>query len=85
MFKKLIALDPNKGSMIDDITTKILLGASDIICNPLTDIYNNSKNLKKFPESLKTADVTPLPKDREKDNKKKYRPVSLTPIFFQNI
>ena len=30
---------------------------------------------------MKTADVTPIHKDKEKDNKKNYRPVSLTPIL----
>ena len=54
---------------------------NDIICKPLTSIYNNAKNQEKFPSCLKTADVTPLPKDKEKDNKKIYRPVSLTPIL----
>ncbi|HAO14364.1 MAG TPA: hypothetical protein DDE71_02180, partial [Tenacibaculum sp.] len=31
--------------------------------------------------AFKNADVTGLPKTRDKQNKKKYRPVSLTPIF----
>ena len=81
MFSKINSLDATKGCMKDDFPTKLLLGTSDIICKPLTKIYNKAKNSEQFPSALKTADVTPLPKDRERDNKKKYRPVSLTPIL----
>jgi hypothetical protein len=67
--------------MKDDFPIKLLLGTNDIICKPLKSIYNNAKTSEKYPGSLKTADVTPLPKDKDKGNKKKYRPVSLTPIL----
>ena len=80
-FKKIISLDPSKACMKDDIPTKVLLGTGDIVSSSLTTIFNDSKNVGTYPGSLKTADVTPLPKGREKNNKKKYRPVSLTPIL----
>ena len=80
-YKILTSLDGSKGRMKDDFPTEILLGTSDIICKPLNIMCNNAKKSEKFPGPLKTADVTPLPKDREKDNKKKYRPVSLTSIL----
>jgi retron-type reverse transcriptase len=67
--------------MKGDLPTKILLATNDILTPKLTKIFNDTKNREKFPSCLKMADVTPLPKDREKDNKKKYRPVSLTPIM----
>ena len=51
------------------------------ITNTFTLSTLDEKKSEKFPSSLKTADVTPLPKDKEKDNKKKYRPISLTPIL----
>ena len=81
MFKKIISLDANKGCMKDDIPVKLLLGTNDIVCEHLSIIYNNAKNLEEFPQCLKTADITPLPKAGEKDSKKNYRPVSLTPIL----
>ena len=81
MFKIIKSLDEKKASMKGDIPTKMLLATNDIITPELTKIFNEAKNMEKFPSCLKTADVTPLPKDREKDNKKKYRPVSLTPIM----
>jgi retron-type reverse transcriptase len=80
-FSKINSLDPKKSCMKNDIPIKFLLGTNDIICKPLANIYNTAKNSEQFPSSLKTADVTPLPKDREKDNKNKYRPVTLTPIL----
>ena len=80
-FKKIISLDPSKACMKDDIPTKVLLGTGDIVSSSLTTIFNNGKNNGTYPGPLKTADVTPLPKGREKNDKKKYRPVSLTPIL----
>ena len=67
--------------MKDDIPTKVLLGTGDIVSSSLTTIFNNAKSEGIYPGPLKTADVTPLPKTREKTDKKKYRPVSLTPIL----
>ena len=81
MFKKIIKIDPRKACMKDDIPPKVLLGIADIISRPLTNLFNNSKNSEKYPNAFKNADVTGLPKTRDKQNKKKYRPVSLTPIF----
>ena len=57
------------------------MGNSDIVCQPLSDIYNMSKNNQKYPISLMVADVTPIHKpDEKKVYKKNYRPVILTPI-----
>ena len=81
MFKIINSLDAKKACKKGDIPTKMLLATNDIITPELTKIFNEAKNMEKFPSCLKTADVTPLPKDREKDSKKKYRPVSLTPIM----
>ena len=67
--------------MKDDIPTKVILGTGDIVSSTLTTIFNNAKNEESFPGPLKTADVTPIPKGRAKKDKKKYRPISLTPIL----
>ena len=80
-FNKLISLDPSKACMKDDIPTKVILGTGDIVSSTLTTIFNNAKNEESFPGPLKTADVTPIPKGRAKKDKKKYRPISLTPIL----
>ena len=80
-FNKIISLDPSKACMKDDIPTKVILGTGDIVSPILTDVFNEAKNAGKYPGPLKTADVTPVPKGREKKDKKKYRPISLTPIL----
>ena len=69
--------------MQNDITPKNLIGTNDIISKHLTKMYNRSIDSQKYPSSLKTADVTPIYKGKEKTSKENYRPVSILPIFFQ--
>ena len=76
-------LNSKKSCISNDIPAKILKGNSDIVCDYLSSIYNNCKNDYVYPISLKIADVTPIYKPNEKNErifKKNYRPVSLTPI-----
>ena len=70
MYSKIRSLDPKKASIENDIPAKILIGTNDIISPYLSKIYNESKNSGNFPKSLKTADVTPIHKDKEKVSKK---------------
>ena len=65
MFKKIVELDPKKACMKNDIPPKVLLGTGDIVCSHLAKTFNNAKNAGKYPDPLKTADVTPVPKCRE--------------------
>ena len=67
--------------MENDIPGKNLIGTNDIISGYISKIYDESKNSEKFPNSLKTADITPIHKEKEKTSKKNYRPVSLTPVI----
>ena len=76
----IIKLKTKKASMENDIPTKVLKGSTDIVGPYLSNIYNNSKNTHIYPLSLKVADVTPIPKTREKVLLNQYRPVSLIPI-----
>ena len=70
MFKKIIKIDSSKACMKDDIPPKVILGIPDIISAPLTEMFNNAKKSEKYPKPFKTADVTGLPKTRDKQNKK---------------
>ena len=72
-------LDPKKANMEDDIPTKTLIRTNDIVGKYLSTIYNNSKDSGTFPGPLKIADVTPIPKTKEKTLFNQYRPVSLIP------
>ena len=76
----IIKAKTKKASMANDIPIKVLKGSTDIVGPYLSNIYNNSKNTQTYPHSLKVADVTPIPKTREKFLLKQYRPVSLIPI-----
>ena len=67
--------------MENDIPAKMLIGTNDIISVHISKMYNDSKNSEHFPNSLKTADITPIHKEKEKTNKKNYRPVSILPIL----
>ena len=73
-------LNTKKATMENDIPIKVLIGSNDLVGTCLSSIYNNSKNAQSYPPSLKVADVTPLPKTKEKILFKQYRPVSLIPI-----
>merc|ERR1711989_12756 len=58
MFKKIIKLDPSKASMKNDIPAKLYLTTNDIVCKPLSGVFNRAKNGCIYPSPLKTADVT---------------------------
>ena len=77
-------LNSKKASISNDIPANILKENMDIVCYPLTNIYNNCINCQNYPISLKIADVTPVYKPNEKNEKvfnKNYRPVSLIPVI----
>ena len=54
---------------ISTYETKVQLkffGTGDMVCSSLTTIFSNAQNYETYPDTSKTADVTPLPKGREK-------------------
>ena len=53
----------------------------DIISPSLTNIINRSLTTGVFPDSLKKARVTPIPKDGDKCNLNNYRSISVLPVF----
>ena len=52
---EILKLDKKKASMDDDIPTKVLIGAKDIVSNYLNNSYNDSKNDQNYPTSLKMS------------------------------
>jgi len=79
--KRINDIDPRKASIENDIPAKILKGSNDIVSKHLSDIYNESKDDRNYPSSLKLGTVTPINKKSTKTLlKKDYRPVSLIPI-----
>ena len=69
-----------KASQENDIPVKLLKANADNICEIIFTYFNNNlvdKGL--FPESLKTANVTPVFKKDSRTDKTNYRPVSILP------
>ena len=51
--ERILDLDVKKASIENDIPAKILIASNEIVTNCFTDIYNNSKNNRNYPSSLK--------------------------------
>ena len=64
------SFDPKNADMENDIPVKMLIGTNDIISGYISKIYNKSKNTENFPNSLETADITPIHKENDKTKEK---------------
>ena len=64
--------------MENDIPVNMLIRTNDIISGYISKIYSESKNTE-LPNSLKTADITPIHDENDKTIKKHYRPISILP------
>ena len=70
-----------KSSGPDDINAQILKLSIPYIVEPLTYIFNLCIKNNKFPSSLKTAKVIPLPKTKDLSDPNNYRPISLLSVI----
>ncbi len=77
VYKILTRLNTNKASGPDLISNRILKEAAVSLSEPLSDIYNKSFNQGKFPSPWKLANVTPVYKKGDRQNKTNYRPIAL--------
>ena len=59
----IIKLDKKKASMENDIPVKVLIGSNDSGALPVS---YNSKNSETYPTFLEVADITPIPKTKDK-------------------
>ena len=74
-------LKSRKASTYKNIPTKLLKQVTDIIIEPLAEIWNTEIIVKKnFSAELKLADLTPIFKKLECFLEKNYRPVSILPV-----
>ena len=79
--KKLINNLQNKHSSgYDNITNVILKRLQNSILTPLEIIFNKSLQTGKFPQKMKSADIFPLYKGKERNLCTNYRPISLLMI-----
>ena len=71
----------HKSEGIDQIREKLLKSCSETFFPILVELISNSFQMGVFPECLKTARVTPLFKAGERDQMKKYCPISILPVL----
>ena len=76
---EILALNSGKASGPDNIPSKVLKYAMEVIKSPLALLFNNCVDECHFPSDLKYADVTPLFKKGNNTNKENYRPISILP------
>ena len=81
--ENLICFLKNKSSNLNTIPVKILKSICDIISPCLTNIINRSLTAGVFPDSLKKARVTRLPKEGDKCHLSNCRPISVLPVFIK--
>ena len=81
MVTKINNLDLTKSNPLTSIPTKIVVGNSDIFAPILYNNFNNNITNGAFPSKLKTADITPTHKKKERILKENYRPISILPAI----
>ena len=74
------ALSTNKASS-GSIPIKSIREAKGVICPYLTSWINVAINKCYFPDKLKEADVSAIPKNGDKCQKTNYRPISVLPVI----
>ena len=72
-------LNPKKATTHKSIPPKILKSNSDVCVEPLTQIFNDCIENSSFPDELKWADVTSLPKNGPSNSRTNFRPISVLP------
>ena len=77
IYHLLSKLSTNKATGIDTISSKIIKISAPIIASPLTYLFNQTLDQCTFPNEWKTARVTPLYKNGQKNLPENYRPISI--------
>ena len=78
----------NEASLIENIPITILKNSIHIYSEKLANIFNECLIKGKFPDTLKRADVTPIFKKGNDNEKENYHPVSMFSTFsklFENL
>ena len=79
--KILHKINNSKASGFDNIPGRFLKDGSDIISKHISDIFNLSVLLSKFPNQCKIAKLRPIFKKGSKLEAVNYRPISLLPLI----
>ena len=70
-------LNVSKANEPDNISNRVLKNTSNTLSNPLTKVFNLSLSSGTFPDHWKEANVTPVFKTSNRQDKNNYRPISL--------
>ena len=73
------SLDTSKSTQSEDIPFKVIKDNADIFANFILQGFNKCIIDGKFPDQLKKADVSPVFKKGNHNDKTNYRPVSILP------
>ena len=79
-FDALNQLNLRKSPGLDGISVKLLKDTSDVIAQPLANIFNLSLQTAFFPEEWKIAKVSPVFKEGNKTDCGNYRPISVISV-----
>ena len=87
--KEIKELNKKTTTALDDIPAKILIDSCEVTSTCLANIYQKSKYMSIFPNSLKLANVTPIHTKKQRTNKENYRPICVLPtvsiLFERNM
>ncbi|CAB4036376.1 RNA-directed DNA polymerase from transposon X-element, partial [Paramuricea clavata] len=79
-FDALNQLNSRKSPGLDGISVKLLKDTSDVIAQPLANIFNLSLQTAIFPDEWKIANVSPVFKEGNKTDCGNYRPISVISV-----
>lgn len=78
-------LDHNSSTGLDGLSTKAIKCIKTFISEALTNCINNLFSEGLFPQTLKTAKVSPIHKSGSKTDPGNYRPISVLPVLSKII
>ena len=81
MNKWINKLDSKKARQEHDIPIKLIKSNKDIFSHFIYHNFNNSLCSSNFHSNLKTADILPTHKKKEKPDNENYPPISILPMF----
>ena len=80
-FDALNQLNLRKSPGLDGISVRLLKDTSDVIAQPLANIFNLSLQTAIFPDEWKIAKVSPVFKEGNKTDCGNYRPISVISVL----